>query len=413
MKQMSFFLRLLAILIVLAGTVTPAVAGSSTGYQTGFVRWRAAEGGFSSWTTGDGVILTSSGGLTLDKASAKTESDPYAPGGYYGINFYNGGSYLVGETTGPEVTADFSFTEAIASWNADTPTGTWIETLISAHTTTGVWTKWYNLGVWASGNSTITRHSVKLQGDTNGYVAVDTLVISGKKTAADAFKLKFRLFSVDGIAIPTVRNASVAYSPAALKKAGAVSLSTGVVKTLDVPTCSQMVYPDGGNVWCSPTSTSMVLGSWGYMPGLCEARVRDVVAGVFDTIYNGHGNWPFNTAYAAAQVIDGKAMEGYVARFTGLDQLEPWIAAGVPVALSVAWKKGDLTGGVISSTAGHLIVLVGFDSDGNAVVNDPAASSNDGVRATYLRGELESIWLTSSGGTAYLIYPEGQTVPEL
>ena len=27
---------------------------------------------------------------------------------------------------------------------------------------------------------------------------------------------------------------------------------------INVPECSQMVYPDGGEVWCSPTSTSMV-----------------------------------------------------------------------------------------------------------------------------------------------------------
>jgi hypothetical protein len=164
-----------------------------------------------------------------------------------------------------------------------------------------------------------------------------------------------------------------------------------------------MVYPDGGEVWCSPTSTSMVLGYWGWMPGKCEPRVRATKDGVFDWVYDGHGNWPFNTAFAAAQ-----GMEGYVARFTSLAQAEPWIAAGVPVVMSIAWNKGDITGSTIPSTNGHLLVLVGFDERGNPIINDPAAASNDAVRVTYLRSEFEPLWLASSGGTVYLIYPSGQ-----
>ena len=51
---------------------------------------------------------------------------------------------------------------------------------------------------------------------------------------------------------------------------------------LAVPECSQMVYPDGGTVWCSPTSVSMVLAYWQQETGPCEPRVRATVAGVFD-----------------------------------------------------------------------------------------------------------------------------------
>ena len=99
-------------------------------------------------------------------------------------------------------------------------------------------------------------------------------------------------------------------------------------------------------------------GLLGLDAGPCEPRVRAAVDGVFDWVYDGHGNWPFNTAYAAAQ-----GMEGYVARFTSLAQAEPWIAAGVPVVMSIAWKKGDITGSTIPSTNGHLLVLVGFDAE--------------------------------------------------
>jgi hypothetical protein len=169
-----------------------------------------------------------------------------------------------------------------------------------------------------------------------------------------------------------------------------------------------MVYPDGGEVWCSPTSTSMVLGYWDQDSGPCEPRVRAAVAGVYDWLYDGDGNWPFNTAYAATHNLTA-----VVARFTSFAQAETWIAAGVPVVISYAWGKRELTGAPIPTSSGHLAVLVGFDSAGNPIVNDPAAPSNDTVRRTYLRSELESLWLKNSGGTVYLIYPPGHAVGRL
>ena len=220
-------------------------------------------------------------------------------------------------------------------------------------------------------------------------------------------------YSVKWSSIPSVRNASVAYSTAAPKNASVLTGNPTLWNTLlNVPECSQMVYPDGGEVWCSPTSTSMVLGYWNNdpesYPEACEERVRAAVDGVFDWVYDGHGNWPFNTAYAATQ-----GNEGYVARFTSLEKAEKYVAAGVPVIMSIAWGNGDLTGADIDSTNGHLFVLVGFDALGNPIVNDPASPTNESVQHTYLRSELEPLWLEASGGTVYLIYPQGWSVPEL
>jgi hypothetical protein len=169
-----------------------------------------------------------------------------------------------------------------------------------------------------------------------------------------------------------------------------------------------MAYPDGGEVWCSPTSVSMVLGYYGYMPGACADRVHAAVEGVYDWIYDGHGNWPFNTAYAGSL-----GYEGYVARFTSLAQAEAWIAAGVPVVVSFAWGENELAGAAIPSSNGHLAVLVGFDPAGNPIINDPAAANDDSVQRTYNRSEFESLWLGHSGGTVYLIYPVGSATPAI
>jgi hypothetical protein len=398
----SFRTGVLALFVTLSLVPAVALAG-----QSSFVRWQGSRGEFSSWQR-SGVSLTADGSLQMDPQTAPAGTDPYAPGAYNGGNFYNGGSFRVGEATSPVMTNSFGFREAIASWEAETPTGTWVETQIRAQIS-GVWTKWYNLGVWAADGSTVRRHSAGSQSDTQAYVGIDTLVVTNKKASPTAFQVKVRLFSADGLALPRVRASAVTTSTSPEKSPVIFpGNSAHWNKLLAVPECSQMVYPDGGEVWCSPTSVSMVLGYWTGDTGACEPRVRAAVSGVYDWIYRGHGNWPFNTAYAAS-----KGFQGHVTRFTSLAQAEPWISAGVPVILSVAWGSGELTGAPIASTAGHLVTLVGFDAAGNPIINDPAAASDAEVQRTYLRSEFEPLWLKASAGTAYLIYPAGWQVPAL
>ena len=376
-------------------------------YQTGFIRWRAAENGFDGWTL-NSVRINASGELEFDSRTASLGSDPYQTGTYNGGNYYNGGSFFVGEAVSSEITTEFAFKSAIASWNATTPVGSWIEVQFRAKFEER-WSKWYVLGIWAADTSTVTRHSVQDQKDADGTVGDDTFISPAENSQPDAFQLKLRLFSADGKDLPCVRNASVAYSTS---RPESVNTSAGNPalwdRCIDVPQFSQMVYPDGGSVWCSPTSTSMVLSFLENYKGEPAPRVHTAVDGVYDWIYDGHGNWPFNTAFASTF-----GYEGYVARFTSLAKAEEFIAAGVPVIMSIAWKKGDLTNADVDQTNGHLVVLVGFDAQGDLIVNDPASPANETVRRTYLRSEFEPLWLKASGGTVYLIYPQDKSVPSI
>lgn len=385
----------------------PTHEQANSAYQTGFIRWRAAENEFDGWTL-HGTRLNSSGELEFDPAAATASVDPYKVGTYNGGNYYNGDSFWVGEAIGPEIHAAFPYKNAIASWNASTPKGSWIEVQFRAKYGER-WSKWYVLGVWAADTSTITRHSVSEQKDADGTVADDTFVSLAEDSPTDKFQLKLRLFTTDRDVLPRIRNAAVAYSTSTPKTA---DVSTGNPSLwdcrIDVPQFSQMVYPDGGSVWCSPTSTSMVLSFLQNDRAEPSPRVRAAVDGVYDWIFDGHGNWPFNTAYAATF-----GHEAYVARFTSLAKAEEFIAAGVPLIMSVAWKRGDLTNADVDQTNGHLVVLVGFDAQGNLIVNDPASPANETVRRTYLRSEFEPLWLKASGGTVYLIYPEDRPVPSI
>jgi hypothetical protein len=134
-----------------------------------------------------------------------------------------------------------------------------------------------------------------------------------------------------------------------------------------------------------------------------EGFVRRTVAGTWDSVFEGHGNWSFNAAWAGA--------EGFVAsvrRFPSLAAVEPWIAAGWPVIMSVSWNEGKgrpLSGAPMTSSSGHLTTLVGFDASGDPVMNEPASPDDASVRRVYRRAELEARWLEASGGATYLVGP--------
>jgi hypothetical protein len=384
------------------GAGGPAAAADA-GYLTSQFLWRA-DGGLDGWDRGPGATRTADGRLALDPPGAQPAAD--AAGGFHGRNYYNGGAYTFGEVTSPLTPAGFGITRAVPSWDADTPPGSWIEVSLRARLPGGRLTKWYSLGVWAADGSAVARHSVKDQGDDDATVATDTLVIAEGKPAAEALQVKVRFMSARPAAVPSLRLAAVAVStapPKAPPNPPGEPARWG--KILDVPACTQS-YPDGGEGWCSPTSMSMVVGYWAHDAGPCEPRVRAAVDGVYDWVYDGHGNWPFNTAYAAA-----RGLEAWVTRFRSLADAEPWLAAGVPVVLSYAWKPGELTGAPVRSSEGHLGVLVGFDVHGDPVVNDPAAKTDGELRRTYRRAELEHVWVGRSGGTAYLAYPPGWAIP--
>jgi hypothetical protein len=181
-------------------------------------------------------------------------------------------------------------------------------------------------------------------------------------------------------------------------------------------------YDGGGEAWCSPTSTAMVLGyydalppesDYAWVPARHPDRVVDHVARMtYDYRYEGTGNWPFNTAYAAT-----RTGAGFVTRFASLRGVERFIAAGIPVIVSVTYGPGGLDNSPLPrGTNGHLLVVTGFTTTGDVEVNDPAAPSNAGVKRTYDRGQFEDAWLKrgvngGSGGVGYVIHDAAHPLP--
>ena len=358
-------------------------------------------GDFSAWQL-DGVCIDASGQLRLDLEQAHVGRDPLQSGEYAGGNNSHDGSYWRGAALGPVIETQLPFERINPSWNAVVPSETWLEMQVRACLDER-WTKWYSLGVWTAANQgDLSRHSISGQADEDGDMQVDTLQL---RRSARVFQLKVNLFSGAAGQAPAVRQAAMALSPGETRRLAGDPALWG--RELAVAPCSQMVYRDGGEVWCSPTSLAMVLGYWSGQSRPCEDLVRAAVAGVYDWQYRGHGNWPFNVAYAATQGLDGS-----VICLAGLWQVERLVAAGIPVIVSFAWQDGELPNAPIGHSRGHLAVVVGFDAQGDPIVNDPAAASDALVRRTYPRAAFESVWM-ASGGVAYLLAPPGFAIPDL
>jgi hypothetical protein len=158
----------------------------------------------------------------------------------------------------------------------------------------------------------------------------------------------------------------------------------------------------------------MVVAYWGTGPSPEEyawveppvdAWVDYAARNTFDYQYDGCGNWPFNTAYAGRFGLDG-----FVTRLRSLNEAELFIGAGIPLVLSLSFKKNEIPG-LTYGTGGHLLVLVGFTADGSPVLNDPAAVDNAAVRKIVGRAEFEAAWLNTSRGVAYVIHPAAVPLP--
>ena len=286
-----------------------------------------------------------------------------------------------------------AFDELVRSWNSVTGAAGSVTVEVRAGLAGGGWTRWYSFGRWSAAEGRTSQNGQK---DSAGQVLTDTLRLTRPATQVQyRATLRGEGTALRLLALTTSDRSRLAQG------AGQASDRRAWGQTVNVPQRSQMIYPGGGEVWCSPTSVSMILANYGL-----DVTVPQAAGGMHDEAYDGTGNWPFNTAYAGE-----RGLRAFVTRLPSLAAAERFTAAGVPLAVSLGWKKGELPGAAIPSSTGHLMVLVGFDAQGNPVLNDPAAPGNDTVRRPYPRAAFERLWLSHSGGLSYVIAPAGTALP--
>lgn len=329
-------------------------------------------------------------------------------------------AFTDGVWTGPWWRAGFDFERVVASWNAATPVGSSLKIELQAGGPAGE-SGWYALGLWSFDDATTRRTSVAGQRDRHGAVEVDTFIAA---EPLERYRLRVTRTGSDA-GVPEVRLFGAIASAGTGAIRNEIPSEPGVRGVeLAVPSYSQRIhageYPEfggGGEAWCSPASTAMVVAFWAAGPSADELAwvdpaysdpcVDHAARFTFDHAYGGTGNWPFNTAYAAHYGLDA-----FVTRLRSLREAELFVAAGIPLVASITAGPGDLDGFPIADgTAGHLVVIAGFTPAGDPVVNDPAGESNATVRRVYDRAQFEQAWLRGSGGVVYVISQPGVELP--
>ncbi len=215
---------------------------------------------------------------------------------------------------------------------------------------------------------------------------------------AERVRLRIRLRADDGATVlgaPWLVTLSVWDGDAALgaRPAGAAALS--------VPALSQML--EGGELGpriCSPTSVAMVLTYWN-----AADSVTRLAAEMFHPELDLYGVWP-----AAIQAAARRGILGYLLRFPDWASAAWCLRHGLPIIASVRYDRGELAGAAIAATAGHLLVLTGYEN-GTVLVNDPAAAEPAAVGRRYAVEDLERVWLARAG-VGYVLFRPGRVAAE-
>ncbi|MYV55080.1 peptidase C39 family protein [Streptomyces sp. SID3212] len=388
-------------------------------FWTSYSDWRAGE------AQGTRAVPGARPSLVIGSPTGRTDyADPHT-----GLTT----AWEYGTWTSPVHRPAVPATELVASWNARTPAGTWIQIELRGDYSDRTRTPWYVLGRWTSGDGPddIRRTSVDGQTDGRSSVWTDTFAVddaaSGLRLAS--YQLRLTLYRRPGTRLtPTVHRLGAMASD--IPDRFTVPASTpGPARELTVPRYSQNThagqypeYDNGGEAWCSPTSSQMIIEYWGRKPtaedlawvdpAFADPQVCHAARYTFDHQYDGCGNWPFNAAYAATY----RDLNSAVTRLGSLTDVENLVRAGIPVITSQSFLQKELTGAGYG-TAGHLMTVIGFTESGDVIANDPASPDNNAVRRVYRRAEWETIWLrtkrynaagnvtSGTGGVCYVYWP--------
>ncbi|MBL8860004.1 MAG: C39 family peptidase [Planctomycetes bacterium] len=279
------------------------------------------------------------------------------------------------------------FRDLLVSWNVNVPKAAGFCVELRVARVSGEWSSWLWVGDWG------TVPDVERVLETEGG-KVDTDFFRGQTTFIAA-EVRVRAWSTGN-----ARGGELSLDKLTLcfsdreRRVEPRPIEPGPKAfRLPVPTRSQRAEaPQIADRICSPTSLAMVMAYRG-----ASHPTADIAARAFDARHDIYGNWPRNVQAAYTYGVPG-----YITRIASWSEAEELIRARQPIIASIAVKIGELPGAPYAQSAGHLLVITGFDAADGVQVNDPAASDPEPGRLVYKRADLERCWL-ERGGTAYIL----------
>ena len=141
----------------------------------------------------------------------------------------------------------------------------------------------------------------------------------------------------------------------------------------------------GGSI-CSPTSVSMILRSFDI-----ELDPVQFARDNYDEHWGIFGNWP-----RVVQNASEFGLDGAVTRYRTWSDAREVLARGGRIAISVGQPL----------YSGHLMMLAGFDDNGNPIIHDPARSN--GYAYKFNKADISNSWF-QKGGVSYTFYLKDST----
>ncbi|MEA3286317.1 MAG: T9SS type A sorting domain-containing protein [Candidatus Marinimicrobia bacterium] len=150
--------------------------------------------------------------------------------------------------------------------------------------------------------------------------------------------------------------------------------------------CQYNVDPEIGGSICSPTSTVFAIRSFDV-----DVDAYDFAVDNYDDYWNLFGIWP-----RAVQNATGYHMDGAVTRYRTWSDAYDVLANNGRIVISVGQPL----------YSGHLMMLAGFNSQGNPIVHDPARQN--GYAYVYSKYSLSHSWF-DKGGVSYTFFMKDTT----
>lgn len=284
------------------------------------------------------------------------------------------------------------FTQLVFSWNAFRPKkGHFTFYVQVRNATTKKWSKWHRMLTWGAQE----QKSFKTQSD--GMSSYHHVRLELAHDSADAFAIK--MASDDSADLSLIKSFAVNISNLNefnAEKESVMALARSVY-IKGVPAISQfeLSHPRNDGL-CSPTSCAMLTSY------LLSKQIDpiDFAEKSHDQGLDKYGSWPFNMAHAFER-SQGKILFA-VTRLNSFKNLYDHLCKGIPVVVSV---RGHINGAPRVYHNGHLLVVVGYDSNTKEVIcHDPAVPDSKLTKKRYDLKNFMQAW-ERSHRLAYLADP--------
>ena len=281
---------------------------------------------------------------------------------------------------------DFSFypfDRGLPSWNGHVPNDKSSFRVLMRFYKDG-WSPWLTVGYWKE----YIWSSYGTTSFSNGKIDYDYVVLN---SFCDKWQFKVEM-----------KRTNISEQSPSIHK---LSFSVSDQRTTDNVNINSLVYDNPGEVFiptehfyqyeidanfggdiCSPTSVSMVLRSYNI-----PIDPRLFAIDNYDPYWGIYGMWPRVVQNAAEYNLNGA-----VTRYRNWNKAYDVLKDNGRIVMSVGPPL----------YAGHLIMLAGFDENGNPLVHDPAKSNGYGYK--FNKRALTESWF-AKGGISYTFYLEDTT----